>query len=74
MVPLYDIVVQWNDLNGTHIHTSQCNQGLERKRQGLVAEEEREVTVRAFSAYGRPLEMMTSFRYLRRRISSSDEE
>ena len=37
-----------------------------------MAEEEREVTTRAFSAYGRPLEMATSFKYLGRLISTKD--
>ena len=37
-----------------------------------MAEEEREVTARAFSAYGHPLEMVTSFRYLGRVILATD--
>ena len=60
-------------LNGTHRRTSQCNQGADRKRQKLAAEKEREVTVRAFSAYGLPLENVTSFRYLGRVISAADD-
>ena len=32
------------------------------------------VTSRAFSAYGCPLEMVTSFRYLGRVISAADED
>ena len=35
-------------------------------------EEEREVTARAFGAYGSPLEMVTSFKYLGRVISEAD--
>ena len=35
-------------------------------------EEERAVTSRAFSAYGHPLEMVTSFRYLGRVILAAD--
>ena len=35
--------------------------------------EEREVTTRDFSAYGRPLEMVSSFRYLRQVISEADD-
>ena len=60
------------DLNGTHRRTSQCNRGAERKRRRLSTEEEREVTARDFSAYGRPLEMVTSFGYLGRAISVED--
>ena len=40
----------------------------------LTAEEEREVTVRAFSAYGRPLEMVASFKYLVWVISTADDD
>ena len=40
----------------------------------LAAEEEREATARAFRAYGRPLEMVTSFRYLGRVISEEDND
>ena len=36
-------------------------------------EEEREVTARSFKSYGRPLEMVTSFKYLGRVISEADE-
>ena len=41
-----------------------ATEALEWKIRRLEAEEEREFTVRAFSVYGRPLEMVTSFRYL----------
>ena len=60
--PLCDMLVPWKDLNGMHRRTAQCNRGSEQKRRRLAAEEEREVTARAFSAYGRPLEMVTSFK------------
>ena len=39
-----------------------------------MAEEERGFTARAFSAYRRPLEMVTSFKYLGRMISATDNE
>ena len=39
-----------------------------------MAEEEREVTTRYFSAYGRPLEMVNSFKYLGQVISETDNE
>ena len=38
----------------------------------MAEEEERSVTSRTFSAYGLPLEMVTSFRYLGRLISEAD--
>ena len=50
--PLCDILVPWKDMNGTHRRTSQCYRGAERKIRQLAAEEEREVIVRDFSAYG----------------------
>ena len=57
-----------------HRRTAQCTCGAERKRRRLAAEEEREVTTRYFSAYGRPLEMVTSFKYLGRVISVAGNE
>ena len=59
---LYNMLMPWKALNGTHRHTEQCTWGAERRRRRLLAEEEREVTTRAFSAYGKPLEMVTSFK------------
>ena len=59
-------------LNGMYRHTTKCKKGAERKRRRLVAEEERAVTSRAFSAYGRPLDMVTSFKYLGWVISAVD--
>ena len=70
--PLCDMLVPWKVLNGTHRHTAQCNRGAERKRQILAVEEEREVTVRTFRTYGRPLEMGKSFRYLGWVISEAE--
>ena len=56
--PLCDILVPWRSLNGMHRHTAQCKRVAEKKRRRLSEEEEeeeREVTSRAFSAYGCPL-------------------
>ena len=61
--PLCDMLVPWKALNGTQQSTAQCTWGAERKRRRLAADEEREVTARDFSAYGRTLEMVTSFKY-----------
>ena len=72
--PLCDMLVPWKAPNGMHRRKSQCNWGAERKRQRLAAEEEREFTVRAFNAYGRPLEMVTSFKYLGRVISETEDD
>ena len=59
--PMCDIMVLWRSLNGMHWGKVQCKRGAERKQQSLAVEEETEFTSRAFSAYGRPLEMVTSF-------------
>ena len=56
------MLVPWKALNGTHRRTSQCTQGADQNRWRLAAEEEREVTARSFSAYGRPLEIVNSFK------------
>ena len=48
--------------------------GVECKRRQLASEEERAVNSRAFSPYGRPLEMITSLRYLRRVILAADDD
>ena len=48
--------------------------GVECKRWELAAEEERAVTSRVFSAYGRPLYMVTSFRYLGRVILAANDD
>ena len=47
--------------------------GADRKRRRLKEDEEREVTTRAFSACVRPLEMVTSFKYLVQVTSSADD-
>ena len=72
--PLCDMLVPWKAQNGTHMRTEQCTWGAVRRRRQLAAEEEREVTARNFSAYGRPLEMVTSFKYLGRVILESDND
>ena len=59
---------EWDDQ--TH-STVRC---AERKRRQLVAKEEREVTSRVFSTYECPLQMVNSFRYLRRVISAADND
>ena len=40
----------------------------------MEAEEAREATTRKFSAYGTPLEMVTSFKYLGRVLSAADDD
>ena len=57
-----DILVTWRSLNGLHKITEQYKKRADRKQRRLVAEEARLVTPREFSAYGRPLDMVPSFK------------
>ena len=59
-----DMMVHWLALNGRHLATAQYNKGAERKCRRLAEEDIRESTERAFQAYGKPLEMVNSFKYL----------
>ena len=71
--PLWDMLVPQKALNGTHRCTLQCTWGADRRRRHLSTEEEREVTARDFSAYWRPLEMLTYFKDLGRVILATDD-
>ena len=72
--PLCDILVPWKALNRTHMCMAKFTRVMEQKRRRLEAEEEREFTVRAFSTYGSPLDMVTSFKYLGQVISATDDD
>ena len=65
---LCDMLVSLRYLSGMHGRTAQCKKGAEQKQQRLAAEEERAFTSRAVSAYGCPLDMVTSYKYLGRVI------
>ena len=60
------MMVTWKAFNGRHTTTSQCIKGAEWKHKRLEVEETRESTVRTFQIYGRPLELVTPFKYLER--------
>ena len=64
--PRCDMLVPWNDLNGRHITITQCSKGAERKRWQLAENDIQESVDRALQAYGRPLAMVPSFKYLER--------
>ena len=72
--PLREMLVLLRSLNRMHRCTEKRKRGVERNQRRLAEEEEREVTTRAFSAYRRPLERVTSFRYLGWVISVADDE
>ena len=69
-----DMMVPRRSLNRVHRRTAQCRKVVERKSWRLAVEEERAVTSRVFRAYGLPLEMVTSFRYLGQLISAADDD
>ena len=52
---LCEMLVSCKSLKETQRSMAECTWGAERKIRQLVVEEEREVTARYFSAYGRPL-------------------
>ena len=54
--------------------TAKFKKGAEQKRRILATEEEKAVTPRAFSAYGRPLDMVIYFKYLGGVISAADDD
>ena len=74
LCPLCDMMVSWWYLNGTHRRIAQYKKGEDQKIWRLAAEEERAVTSSSFSAYGHPLDMVTSFKYLERVISATEDD
>ena len=66
--PLFDIMVPWRSLNGSHKSTEQCKKGAEQKQRCLVEEEARAMTSRALSTYKHTLRMVLSFKYMGRVI------
>ena len=61
-------------MNGKHLDTAQCARGVDRKRMRLAEEELREISERAFQAYGAPLENVTAFKYLGRVMTARDDD
>ena len=68
------MLVPYRSLNVSHNGTAHCKKGAEQKQQRLVTEEEREVTSRSLSAYGLPLNVVTSFKYLGRVLLMADDD
>ena len=67
------MLIPWKDLNGRHVTTVHCAKGAEKKIRRLAAGDMRESVARAFQAYGRPLKMVASFKYLGRIMTALDE-
>ena len=60
--PKCDMVKPWEALNGRHMYTAMCTKGVERKHRPLMEEEAHMIMVVAFQAYGRPSDMVVSFK------------
>ena len=59
-----DMFVPWAALNYRHPTTALCAQGVDRKMWRLEEEEAQAGEAMALQAYGRPLEIVTSLKYL----------
>ena len=68
------MMVPWRSLNILHNVTAQCKKEADQKLHRLASKEARKVTSRDFSAYGRPLKIMTPFKYLGRVLSAAFDE
>ena len=71
--PQCDMLVTWRALNRRHLATTQCAKGAERKRRQMVEEEMQESMERAFQAYVKLVETVTSFKYLERVLAAGDD-
>ena len=70
--PRCDMLVPWRALNGRHHATAQCKKCAEQKRRRMAEAELRDSTERAFEAYGKPLETVSTFKYLGRVMTVGD--
>ena len=68
--PQCDLQVSRKALNGRHLGTLQCNKGAERKQRRLAETVTRENTERSFHAYGKPMGVVSEFRYLGRLLTA----
>ena len=67
------MLVPWRALNGRHHATAMCKKGAERKRCWMAEAELRDSTERAFEAYGKPLETVSTFNYLGRVMTAGSD-
>ena len=68
------MLVPWRVIHGRHHATAMCRKGAERKRLNMAEAELRDSTERAFEAYGKPLETVTTFKYLGRVMTAGDDD
>ena len=69
-----DMLVPWRSLNGRHKSTAMCKSGAIKKQRRETETEIREITERAFEAYGGQLEAVDSFKYLSRVMTAGDDD
>ena len=67
-----DMLVTWAAMNLHHFETALCAQGAERKIRRLMEKKAQEGTVTALQAYDRPLETVTSFKYLGHLLTTNE--
>ena len=60
----WDMLVPWVELSGCLTNTDHCTKGAEQKRYSLAAEVIQVSMGRDFQAYGRPLNLESSLKYL----------
>ena len=72
--PRCDMLVPWRALNVRHQATAQCKKGAERKMCRMVEAEFRDSTERSFEAYRKPLETVSTFKYLGRVMTAGDDD
>ena len=72
--PQCGMFVSHKSLNGRHTKTVFCRRGEERKRRRLVEEEARAGYETVITAYGIPLALVTSFKYLEQILMAADDD
>ena len=72
--PQCDMMVPRWELNGRDHATAQCAKSAEQKKRRMAEAELREITERAFKAYGKPLENVSAFKYLERVMKAGDDD
>ena len=71
--PQCNMMVPWHTLNRKHLATAQCAKGGEKNCIRLAEDNLREISERAFQAYGGQLETVTAFKYLGRVMTTRDD-
>ena len=68
--PACNMFVLWEVLNCSHFATALCARGTDQKRRKLVEEDTREGASTVLQVYGKKLETVNSFKYLRCLLTS----